>query len=97
MSTIHGMRRKKGAELLRTEEDGTEVWRYRHQTLRVAPGHGGQPGQYSPFPSREAFYRATGGKDQRPTTWMAEAVRERRQQTKEHYRAVMPGPQRADV
>ena len=93
MSTLHGLRAKKGAVLLRTEEDGTEIWLYQHRTLRVSPTHGGLPGQYSPFPSRKALYKATAGTDHRNTKWYAEAVRDRRQSTKSNHRSVLPGPQ----
>jgi hypothetical protein len=74
------------AVLLRTEEDGTLVYRKNHKILRVTrlPSEG-----FYPPGGRRALYKDK--PDPRNTTWFAEAVRERRQQG---FKAgVRPGPQ----
>jgi len=78
--------RNSTAVLIRTEEDGTLVYRHKGKILRVARST--SPGFYPPGGRREMYKDA---KDQRNTTWYAEAVRERRQQG---FKAgVRPGPQ----
>lgn len=81
--------RRSTAKLIRTESDGTKVYRKNNKEYRVGPVTG-QAGFYPPG-GRAAMYR--GKVDPRTTRWFAEAVRERRQQTGVMSRAVKPGPQ----
>lgn len=74
------------AVLLRTEDDGTLIYRKNGKILRVtrAPS----PGFYPPGGRREMYKDKT---DPRTTRWFAEAVRERRAQG--FNAGVKPGPQ----
>jgi hypothetical protein len=81
------------AVLIRTEDDGTLVYRHKNRIVRVARAVA-KPGELTGFyppGGRRALYKSTGGKDQRNTKWYAEAVRERR--SKGHRAGVRPGPQ----
>ena len=83
--------RLSSAVFLRTEADGTLVYRKNGKILRVtrAVAKPGELTGFYPPGGRRALYK--GAKDQRNTAWFAEAVRDRRRQGFEA--GVKPGPQ----